>query len=111
MSWASCDDVVSTLEVVWVRQPDAETGGVSRGDLRGASDSFLVGHERLGECEKRKRKEKKHGLAKILRSQTLSQHGTILYYCTHDLLTCARRVMPSRVMCHACDHAVDARHG
>jgi hypothetical protein len=87
MSWASCDDVVSTLEVVWVRQPDAETGGVSRRDLRGASDSFLVGHERLGECEKRKRKEKKHGLARILRSQTLSQHTVLLYTRLVDLCT------------------------
>jgi hypothetical protein len=37
-------------------------GGVhSRGDLRGVDDSYVVGHEQLGEgeCEKRRGKENK----------------------------------------------------
>jgi hypothetical protein len=61
MSWPSGDDVVSTLAVVWVKQPDAETGGVSRGDLRGAGDRFLVGHEHLENARRGKEKKRNTG--------------------------------------------------
>jgi hypothetical protein len=83
MSWASFDDVVSTLAVVWVKQPDAETGGVSRGDLRGAGDRFLVGHERLGECEKRKeKKETRAGENPPITDAFTAWDHTVLLYTT-----------------------------